>query len=183
MMQLTELFSAAGLPTPVSSKGQSAAGEVTAVTADSRQAGPGVLFVAIAGERVDGHDYIAEAVARGCRLILSQRGRRLNKKRLDDASDEPVVWLQAADTREALGLLCAAFWDHPARSLVMIGITAHQAAKTTCAYLLEALLAFQGAVPGVDRHRQLPLPRAGSGGGAYHPGAGNPAALASRNAA
>ncbi|MDZ7642408.1 MAG: UDP-N-acetylmuramoyl-L-alanyl-D-glutamate--2,6-diaminopimelate ligase [Desulfurivibrio sp.] len=67
---------------------------------------------------------------------------------MDDASDEPLLWLQAADTREALGTLCAAFWDHPARSLVMIGITGTNG-KTTCAYLLEALLAFQGAVPGV----------------------------------
>lgn len=38
---------------------------VTHVTADSREVGPGSLFVALAGERVDGHDFVAQAVADG----------------------------------------------------------------------------------------------------------------------
>ena len=43
--------------------GDAASAQVTAVVTDSRRAGPGSLFVAIAGERTDGHAYL-DAVAR-----------------------------------------------------------------------------------------------------------------------
>lgn len=44
-----------------------------AVITDSRAAGPGALFVALPGERVDGHDYAASAVAAGAALVLASR--------------------------------------------------------------------------------------------------------------
>jgi UDP-N-acetylmuramoyl-tripeptide--D-alanyl-D-alanine ligase len=48
---------------------------VDAVTIDSRDAAPGVLFVPLLGERADGHDFIADAVSRGAagHLIASDR--------------------------------------------------------------------------------------------------------------
>jgi UDP-N-acetylmuramoyl-tripeptide--D-alanyl-D-alanine ligase len=48
---------------------------VTEVTIDSRQAGPGSLFVAITGEHQDGHDFLADAVERGAAAVLSETGR------------------------------------------------------------------------------------------------------------
>ena len=39
--------------------------EIIAVTADSRQVGPGALFFALRGSQADGHDFIAEALAAG----------------------------------------------------------------------------------------------------------------------
>jgi UDP-N-acetylmuramoyl-tripeptide--D-alanyl-D-alanine ligase len=44
-----------------------------AVTIDSRDAGPGTLFVALPGERVDGHDFAAGAVEAGAALVLAAR--------------------------------------------------------------------------------------------------------------
>ncbi|MFD7025288.1 UDP-N-acetylmuramoyl-tripeptide--D-alanyl-D-alanine ligase [Promicromonospora sukumoe] len=44
-----------------------------AVIIDSRQAAPGVLFVALPGERVDGHDFAARAVSAGATLVLAAR--------------------------------------------------------------------------------------------------------------
>ena len=46
---------------------------VDAVATDSRAAGPGVLFVAIAGERVDGHDFALPAVGAGAVAVLATR--------------------------------------------------------------------------------------------------------------
>ncbi len=46
---------------------------LTAVTIDSRAAGPGTLFAALPGERVDGHDYAADAVGRGAFAVLAGR--------------------------------------------------------------------------------------------------------------
>ena len=48
--------------------------DVRAVTADSRAAGPGTLFVAIPGSRADGRAYIADAVARGALAVLAPPG-------------------------------------------------------------------------------------------------------------
>ena len=44
-----------------------------AVIIDSRDAAPGALFVALPGDRVDGHDYAATAVAAGAALVLASR--------------------------------------------------------------------------------------------------------------
>ena len=40
---------------------------------DSRQVGPGGLFVAVPGERVDGHDFAAAAMAAGAVGVLAGR--------------------------------------------------------------------------------------------------------------
>ena len=41
-------------------------------TSDSREAGPGVAFVAVRGSRVDGHAYIADAAAAGAGLVIGE---------------------------------------------------------------------------------------------------------------
>ena len=46
---------------------------VSGVTIDSRRVEPGQLFVAIAGPRFDGHDFLAEAAARGAAAALVPR--------------------------------------------------------------------------------------------------------------
>lgn len=46
---------------------------ITGITLDSRKAEPGSLFVAIKGERVDGHDYIEKAVGSGALAAISEK--------------------------------------------------------------------------------------------------------------
>ena len=46
---------------------------VTAVEFDSRAAGPGALFLALPGERRDGHEFAAAAVAAGAAGVLAAR--------------------------------------------------------------------------------------------------------------
>lgn len=69
--------------------------EITGVTLDSRAIGPGDLFVAIPGENVDGHDFIADAIRSGAAAVLGQR--------LDGAPGVTV-----SDTTAALGALATA---------------------------------------------------------------------------
>ena len=45
---------------------------VTGITCDSRQATPGIIFVAVKGAEDDGHKYIFDAVSRGANVIVSQ---------------------------------------------------------------------------------------------------------------
>jgi len=59
--------------------------EITDAVIDSRQATQGSLFIALPGERVDGHDYVADAFNRGAYIALVQR---------DIYSDFPVLDLR-----------------------------------------------------------------------------------------
>ena len=52
---------------------QNAAAVITEAAIDSRQAIPGSMFVATSGERVDGHDFIADAFKRGASFALIQK--------------------------------------------------------------------------------------------------------------
>ena len=47
--------------------------EVTSLCCDSRQAGPGGLFVALPGARADGHDFVPAAVSRGAAAVVVER--------------------------------------------------------------------------------------------------------------
>ncbi|MDX1690133.1 MAG: UDP-N-acetylmuramoyl-tripeptide--D-alanyl-D-alanine ligase [Acidimicrobiia bacterium] len=69
---------------------------VSRVVTDSREAGVGDLFVAIRGERLDGHDFAAEALDRGAAVLVEHR-------RLPSGG----TGLEVRDTLEALRLLAA----------------------------------------------------------------------------
>jgi UDP-N-acetylmuramoyl-tripeptide--D-alanyl-D-alanine ligase len=74
---------------------------VTSVTTDSRHVMPGALFVALRGERHDGHDYIAQAVAAGAAACLVERGRL----------PAGEVGVEVADPLHALSDLAASYRD------------------------------------------------------------------------
>jgi UDP-N-acetylmuramoyl-tripeptide--D-alanyl-D-alanine ligase len=110
-------------------------GQVTvtgAVTFDSRAVGAGDLFVAMAGERVDGHDFLAAAAAAGAVGALSSRA--------DDALPCVVV----ADSVEALGKLASGVHARlVAGGLQTLGITG-SSGKTSTKDLLGQVLAAAG---------------------------------------
>ena len=156
-MKVRQLFKAAAVDYTVLAGREDGAPEVTSVTADSRRAGPGSLFVALPGTRVDGHDYLAAAVKQGCRVVLCKTGCRTPV-----GQGGKVLHLATADTRAAFGRLCAALRGFPAREMTMIGITGTNG-KTTASYLLEELIRQSGGEPGVIgtvnyryRHRVMP---------------------------
>ena len=112
---------------------------ITAVAHRSDQVKAGGLFVAIRGARVDGHCFVADAVARGADAVV-----------VEEEVEVPgsTAIIRVSDTRKALGLVSASFYGHPADDLLMIGITGTNG-KTTIAWLLEGLLAAQGFSVGV----------------------------------
>src|SRR5512135_3344555 len=67
---------------------------------DSRLVGPGGLFAAVAGERSDGHDFAAAAVAAGATAVLATR-------------PVPVPSVLVADVPAALAALARAVVDAP----------------------------------------------------------------------
>lgn len=113
---------------------------ISSITDDSRQVQPGSLFVAVAGASADGHDYLERAVAAGARAVV------VNKR--SPVVDLGVPQIRVADTAALLGTLAAAFYGNPADKMTVVGITGTNG-KTTCAYLLEEVVAAAGGRPGV----------------------------------
>jgi len=101
-------------------------------TCDSRRVQPGDLFVALAGSRHDGHDFIEEAVRRGCAAVLSDR-----------PVEAAVPHCTVPDAREAYGRLCQALGGNPSRQLRVVGITGTNG-KTTTSCLLAGVLSEAG---------------------------------------
>ncbi|CQI94742.1 UDP-N-acetylmuramoyl-tripeptide--D-alanyl-D-alanine ligase [Yersinia rohdei] len=100
--------------------------EITEVTIDTRQVTAGCLFVALKGERFDGHDFAENAVAAGA-------GALLVSKRLLVGAPQLVV----KDTRLALGQLAA--WVRqqvPARVVALTGSSGKTSVKEMVAAIL-----------------------------------------------
>jgi UDP-N-acetylmuramoyl-L-alanyl-D-glutamate--2,6-diaminopimelate ligase len=102
---------------------------VHAITDDSRAVTAGSLFVAVKGERVDGHRFVEQAIKAGAGAVVVQEA----------AASGPVPLVQVADSRKALGLLGSRFHGDPSARLKMIGVTGTNG-KTTTTYLCKSLL-------------------------------------------
>ncbi|PFG16973.1 UDP-N-acetylmuramoyl-tripeptide--D-alanyl-D-alanine ligase [Propionicimonas paludicola] len=103
------------------------------VVIDSRLARPGSVFVALPGERVDGHDFAAAAVAGGAAAVLV--GREL---------DLPVPQLLVADPAEGLARLARGLVDEAiAGGLVSVAVTG-SSGKTSTKDLIAQVLAVAG---------------------------------------
>ena len=73
--------------------------EVNGVVIDSRKVEPGYLFVAVKGERVDGHTFIPSVFAKGAACVLCE-----------DAPEQPAgPYIRVASTLEALKVQSC--WD------------------------------------------------------------------------
>ncbi|MDR1152658.1 MAG: Mur ligase domain-containing protein, partial [Bifidobacteriaceae bacterium] len=93
---------------------------------------PGDLFVAVRGANVHGAAFAPAAMRAGARAVLTDEAGAL----LCDP-EIPVVVVPAP--RERLGALAAWFYDYPARSLTVVGVTG-TTGKTTVAWLVEAAM-------------------------------------------
>jgi UDP-N-acetylmuramoyl-tripeptide--D-alanyl-D-alanine ligase len=72
------------------------------VSTDSRLAGPGDLFVALAGPRFDGHDFVEQAARQGAAAVLVSGAKFI-------APNIPCAVLSVADPRRALGEMAAVY--------------------------------------------------------------------------
>ncbi|HNN52842.1 MAG TPA: UDP-N-acetylmuramoyl-L-alanyl-D-glutamate--2,6-diaminopimelate ligase [Pseudomonadota bacterium] len=108
-----------------------------AVTIDSRSVTPGCLFVAIRGDRLDGHTFIAQALQNGCSGVL------VEKDKLHLVPDQPgLTVVEVADTIVAIGQIARAHREAPeiAAKLKVIGVTG-SSGKTSTKDLIAAIFA------------------------------------------
>ncbi len=101
--------------------------EIKGITCDSRRVEEGWLFVCIAGNARDGHDFAPTAAEKGATVILTQRDTGVAGQYI------------LADTRAAWPIICANWFGHPAERLRLIGFTGTNG-KTTSTFLMKHLL-------------------------------------------
>ena len=104
--------------------------EVTELINDSRKVTEGSVFVCISGAVSDGHEYIEDVAAKGVAAVIVERP-------VD--APEGLTVIHVDDTRYALALMSAAYFDYPAKKLKVIGITGTKG-KTTTTYMVKSIL-------------------------------------------
>lgn len=119
---------------------------VDAAEKDSREIRPGGLYVAFVGERVDGHDFVPQAVANGATLCLVSR-----------PVDAPHVLVE--DVTAALGRLARAYLAllRTHQPLTVIGITGSNGKTTTKDLLAQVLPDAVAPVGSFNNEIGLPL--------------------------
>lgn len=128
MTRLSALARAAGL-VPLGA----ADPEVTTLTADSRKAGPGTLFAALAGTKTDGARFVADALARGAVAVLASRP--------PDALPDGVGLILTDEPRAALARLAAALHAEQPETIVAVTGTS---GKTSVAAFARRIFAAAG---------------------------------------
>jgi len=104
--------------------------DISEVINDSRKAVKDGLFLCIKGTVVDGHIYASQVCENGCTAIVVQ----------DDVEvPEDITVIKVKDTRYAMALISAAYFDYPARKMKVIGITGTKG-KTTTTYMVKSIL-------------------------------------------
>lgn len=106
--------------------------QVSAVAYDSRRVTQGCLFICIAGANVDGHDFAADVVEKGAKVLVVEKEVAL-------AAGKDVTVIRVADTRYAMAFIAAEWFEHPAREMKIIGITGTKG-KTTTTYMVKSIL-------------------------------------------
>lgn len=105
--------------------------EVQSIVYDSRKVTQDSVFVAITGFMQDGHQYIPQAIEKGATAIIVEKYDRT-------IDYDTVTVLQVRDSREALAMMSASFYDHPGDAIHLIGITGTNG-KTSTTYLMKAI--------------------------------------------
>ncbi len=109
--------------------------EVHDIKLDSREVSEGSLFVAIKGEKSDGHAYIDKAIGLGAAVIVCEK--------FPAALNDNVTYLQVSNTHEAVAYIAHNFYGEPSKKMKLAGVTGTNG-KTTIATVLYKLFTAMG---------------------------------------
>ena len=99
---------------------------VESIAYDSRRVQRNGLFVALRGEKTDGHEFIDQAIERGATVIVAER----------EAKQARATCVVVENTRTAMADLAASFYGFPVRKLKLAGVTGTNG-KTTTTFLIK----------------------------------------------
>jgi UDP-N-acetylmuramoyl-L-alanyl-D-glutamate--2,6-diaminopimelate ligase len=144
-MKLNDLLAAAGaVDVPVNGDL-----EVSSVVYRSSEALPGSLFVAIRGETTDGNRFVADAISRGARVIVSELppppgpAWEALLPTAPPALPPEVSWVRVASARKSLAVIAANVYGRPTDRLQLVAVTGTNGKTTTC-FLIDSILTAAG---------------------------------------
>ena len=105
-------------------------GEISELVYDTRKVTKDAMFVCIVGTAFDSHEKAAEVAAAGAKVLIVSKEVEV---------PENVTVIKVNDTRYALALISAAYFDYPAKTLKVIGITGTKG-KTTTTFMIKSIL-------------------------------------------
>jgi UDP-N-acetylmuramoyl-tripeptide--D-alanyl-D-alanine ligase len=117
---------------------------------DSRTLNPGDLFIAITGERFDGHEYVQAALEKGAVGAIVEAGKQV--------AGDPLRLLRVEDTLKALQLLGAAarrLWGKPL--LAVTGSAGKTTTKEILAHILATRFRVMKSSGNLNNHIGMPL--------------------------
>ncbi|HPX95024.1 MAG: UDP-N-acetylmuramoyl-L-alanyl-D-glutamate--2,6-diaminopimelate ligase [Brevefilum fermentans] len=100
--------------------------DITGIAFDSRSVKPGNIFVALAGNIVDGHDFISDAVKNGTSVVVGERPA------VSMPAFGATAYYQVPNSRQLLSKIAANFYGNPAKKLTVIGVTGTDGKTSTC---------------------------------------------------
>lgn len=127
-MKLAELLYNAGIEAELNHDEKSLC--IEDITDDSRRIERNSLFVAVRGEKFDGHLFLSDVIEKGAIALIVEQ---------DIPKYPKIPVIKVSDTRIALASLSQAFYGNPAQKIENIGITGTNG-KTTGTYLIEGIL-------------------------------------------
>ncbi len=115
--------------------------EIASLTYDSRTAGAGACFFAVAGTKTDGHDYIASAVKAGAAAVVCQHLP-------EEGTAGGCTYIVVDDSSRAMATIASNFYGNPSHRMKVVGVTGTNG-KTTIATLLYDLVRALGHKAGL----------------------------------
>ena len=109
--------------------------EVSSISIDSRNVADNSLFIAVKGEKFDGHNFIQQSIVKGARVIVCEE--------LPGYLDNAVTYVQVQNSYEASAYIAHNFFDEPSQKMKLVGVTGTNG-KTTVATLLFKLFSNLG---------------------------------------
>ena len=106
--------------------------EINSLTIDSREAKRNSLFFAIAGEKQDGHKFIADVINNGAAAVVVQNANAVPDQMFAHAGCVKIV---VEESRKSLAEFSNLFYGEPSRKINLIGITGTKGKTTTAFYV------------------------------------------------
>lgn len=108
--------------------------DITSVCYDSRKAQKNSVFICINGNKVNGHDFINEAIKKGAVAIVIEE--EFNNK------SENTVLIKVENTKIALASISDLFYKKPSKEINLVGVTGTNGKTTVIHYIKDVLEAY-----------------------------------------
>jgi UDP-N-acetylmuramoyl-L-alanyl-D-glutamate--2,6-diaminopimelate ligase len=118
--------------------------DIAGVAYDSRDVKEGYLFVAMKGEKYDGHDFIGDVIRKGAAAIVHER----EAEEMMQSPRLSPLYVHVANSRRVLACIANNFYERPSECVTLTGITGTNG-KTTTSYILKSVLESWGRKVGL----------------------------------